>query len=326
MVNRGFPRRTARLHPDAAAVLERVRVAGIPQWHTMTVDRGREVYLERARLFAGTKEPAGQVSDGEIAAPGRAIPIRVYRPEGRASPPPIFVYLHGGGWTFGDLDSHDHLCRRIAAATGALLVSVAYRLGPEHRAPEQLDDVIEAVRWLREHGNELGGDPSRMAMGGDSAGGNLTAGAALKLRDTGEPNIDLQVLIYPATAPYFDTLSYHQNGEGYWLTRDDVIWFWDNFLGPDPAARADPYAAPGILDAQKLRGLPPALIITAAFDPLRDEGEVYGLKLNAAGVPVHVRRFNGMIHGFVALPTPIPAGVRAVQMIADATRRTWRGR
>ena len=160
-------------------------------------------------------------------------------------------------------------------------------------------------------------------MGGDSAGGNLTAGAALCLRDTGEANFDLQVLIYPATAPYFDTLSHHENGEGYWLTRADTIWFWDNFLGPDPAARTDPYAAPGILDAEALRGLPPALVITAAFDPLRDEGEVFVHKLRAAGVPVHGRRFAGMIHGFVALPTPIPAGNRAVEMIGDATRRAW---
>ena len=311
------------LHPDAAAVLERVRAAGIPEWHTMSVERGREVYLERARLFAGAKEPAGEVHDAEIPAPRRRIPIRVYRPEAPAEPPPIFVYLHGGGWTFGDLDSHDHLCRRIAVATGAVLVSVAYRLGPEHRAPDQLDDVVLALRWLREHGAELGGDPARMACGGDSAGGNLTAGAALRLRDAGEPNIDLQVLIYPATAPYFDTLSYHQNGKGYWLTRADCIWFWDNFLGPDPAARADTCAAPGILQAEDLRGLPPALIITAAYDPLRDEGEVYGLKLQAAGVPVHVRRFSGMIHGFVALPTPIAAGRRAVQLIGDATRRAW---
>jgi acetyl esterase/lipase len=312
-----------RLHPDAAAVLKRVREAGIPEWHTMSVERGREVYHERARLFAGTKEPAGEVRDAEIPAPGRSIPIRVYRPE-TGPPPPIFVYLHGGGWTFGDLDSHDHLCRRIAVATQVLVVSVAYRLGPEHRAREQLDDVMTALHWLREYGGTLGGDPARIAMGGDSAGGNLTAGAALKLRDAGDPNIDLQVLIYPATAPYFDTLSYHRNASGYWLTRADCIWFWDNFLGPDPDARHDPYAAPGT--AGDFRGLPPALIITAGFDPLRDEGEVYGLKLKAAGVPVHVKSFPGMIHGFVALPTSIPAGTRAVQHIADDTRRAWRGR
>ena len=309
-----------RLDPDAAAVLQRVREASIPPWHTMTPKRGREVYDERARLFAGPKQPAGTVWDATIPAPHGELPIRIYRPE--AGPPrPIFLYLHGGGWTFGDLDSHDHLCRRIAAAADCMVVSLAYRLAPEHRYQDQLDDVTTAIRWLTAHGDELGGDPTRIAVGGDSAGGNLSAGATLRLRDEGGPKVALQVLIYAATAPYFDTLSCHENGEGYWLTRADLMWFWDNFLGPDPAARHDPYAAPGT--APDLRDAPPTLVITAAFDPLRDEGEVFGYKLRAAGVPVHIRRFTGMIHGFIALPAPIPAGNRAVGMIADATRRAW---
>jgi acetyl esterase len=202
-----------------------------------------------------------------------------------------------------------------------MVVSLAYRLAPEHRYQDQLDDVVAAIRRLAKHGDELGGDPTRLAVGGDSAGGNLSAGATLRLRDEGGPKVALQVLIYAATAPYFDTLSCHENGEGYWLTRADLMWFWDNFLGPDPAARHDPYAAPGT--APDLRDLPPTLVITAGFDPLRDEGEVFGHKLRAAGVPVQMRRFAGMIHGFIALPTPIAAGNRAVDLIADATRRAW---
>ena len=310
-----------KLHPDAAAVLQRVHDAGIPPWRTMTPERGREVYDERARLFAGAKQPAGTVWDTTIPAPHGALPIRVYRPES-GPPRPIFLYLHGGGWTFGDLESHDHLCRRIAVAADCMVVSLAYRLAPEHRYQDQLDDVTAAIRWLAAHGDELGGDPKRLGVGGDSAGGNLSAGATLRLRDEGGPRVDFQILIYAATAPYFDTLSCHENAEGYWLTRGDLMWFWDNFLGPDPEARHDPYAAPGT--APDLRDLPPTLVITAAFDPLRDEGEVFGYKLRAAGVPVHVRRFTGMIHGFIALPTPIAAGVRAVDLIAETTRRGWR--
>jgi acetyl esterase len=309
-----------RLDPDAAAILERIREAGIPPWRSLDPVVGREVYRKRARLFAADPQPAGDVWDTTIPAAHGTIPVRVYRPQ-HGPRRPIFIYLHGGGWTLGDLDTHDAICRRIASAADCMLVSVDYRLAPEHRYQDQLDDVATSVRWLAEHGGELGGDPTRLALGGDSAGGNQTAGMCLRLRDEGGPRIDLQVLIYPSTAPYFDTLSYHVNGEGYWLTRADCIWFWDNYLGPDPAARCDPYAAPGT--ATDLRGLPPALIITAGFDPLRDEGEVFGLKLRAAGVPVQVRRFPGMIHGFVGVPTPIPAGVRAVSMIADATRRAW---
>jgi acetyl esterase len=309
-----------KLHPDAAAMLARVRDANIQQWHTMSVDEGREVYRQRALLFEGAEEPAGTVTDAAIPSAGGPIPIRVYRPDNRR-PQPIFIYLHGGGWVFGDLNSHDAICRRIAAAAKCMVVSVEYRLAPEHRHQDQMDDVITAVTWIKEHGAELGGDPRHIAMGGDSAGGNLTAGACLRLRDEGGPRLDLQVLIYPATAPYFDTLSCHVNGEGYWLTRKDLIWFWGHFLGPGEDGPRDQYACPGI--ASDLRDLPPAVVVTAAFDPLRDEGEVYALKLRAAGVPVQARRYDGMIHGFVGVPAPIPAGQRAVARIASAARRAW---
>ena len=171
------------------------------------------------------------------------------------------------------------------------MVSVGYRLGPEHRAQAQLDDVATALRWVARHGDELGADGRRPALGGDSAGGHLTAGTALRLRDEGGPPLALQVLIYPAIQPWFDTLSYHENGEGYFLTRQDCIWFWDNLLGPVDG-QPGPYAAPGT--ATDLRGLPPAVVITAGFDPLRDDGEVYALRLAKAGVPVTARRFPGI--------------------------------
>jgi len=158
-------------------------------------------------------------------------------------------------------------------------------------------------------------------MGGDSAGGNLTAGAAIRLRDEGGPSVALQVMIYPATQPSFEMLSYYENAEGYWLLTKDVIWFWENYLGGSEAARTDPYACPGT--AADLRDLPPAVVITGDFDPVRDDGDIYALKLRAAGVPVVARRFQGMIHGFVALPAEIPAGRSAIRMIARATRRAW---
>jgi acetyl esterase len=313
---------SVKLDPDAAAMLQRVREANIQEWHTMPVDEGREVYRKRALLFEGTKQPAGTVWDSTIPSAGGSLAIRTYRPQ-KKQPQPIFIYLHGGGWVFGDLNSHDAVCRRIAAAASCMVVSVAYRLAPEHRYQDQMDDVITAVNWVAAHGGELGGDPRHIAMGGDSAGGNLTAGACLRLREAAGPRLDLQVLIYPATAPYFDTLSQHVNGQGYWLTRLDLIWFWGHFLGGGDDGPRDQYACPGI--ATDLRDLPPAVVVTAGFDPLRDEGEVYGLKLRAAGVPVIARRWPGMIHGFVGVPAPIPAGQRAVRMIARAARRAWAG-
>ncbi|MCY7419347.1 MAG: alpha/beta hydrolase [Chloroflexi bacterium] len=306
------------LDPDAAAILQRVREAGVPPWRSLPPVEGRVVYRNRALLFDGPKLPAGEVWDAAIPSADGDIPIRVYRPEG--PPRPIFIYLHGGGWTLGDVDTHDAVCRRISVASDCMVVSVAYRLAPEHRYQAQLDDVDAAGGWLAAQGDDLGGDPTRLAMGGDSAGGNLTAGASIRLRDAGGPRLALQVLIYPATAPWFETLSYHQNAEGYWLTRKDVIWFWDNFLGPGDGAQ-DPYACPGIVE--DLRDLPPAVVITAGFDPLRDEGEVYAIRLRRAGVRVAAKRFPGMIHGFVALPTAIPAGDRAIAIIATATRRAW---
>ncbi len=210
-----------RLHPDAADILRRIREAGVPPWHTQTVDEARVVYRRRATMFEGPPTHVDSVRDQVIPSTSGDIAIRVYRPDG--DPRPIFVYLHGGGWTLGDLDTHDAVCRRLSRAADCMVVSVAYRLAPEHRYQAQLDDVDSAVRWLAAHGDELGGDPSRMALGGDSAGGNLTAGSVIRLRDMGGPRLDLQVLIYPATAPWFETLSYHENAEGYFLTRDDVI-------------------------------------------------------------------------------------------------------
>ncbi len=309
------------LDPDAADILRRIAEAGIPPWHTLPVAEARAVYRRRATMFEGAPAHVDSVMDRVIPSKGGDIPIRVYRHAG--TPRPVFVYLHGGGWTLGDLDTHDAVCRRIARAADCTVVSVAYRLGPEHRVQEQLDDVVTAVRWVATNGHVVGGDATRLALGGDSAGGHLTAAASIRLRDEGGPLPSLQVLIYPATQPCFDTLSYHENGEGYFLTRADCVWFWGNLLGSleePPGPHAVPMAEPS------LAGLPPAVVITAGFDPLRDDGEMYAIRLRRAGVPVVARRFSGMIHGFVALPVAIPAGDRAIGLIARAARRAWGAR
>lgn len=308
-----------RLHPDAADVLARIRDAGVPPWHTLSAVVAREVYRKRAALFEGDRLDVGDVTDRVIPGPAGDIPIRVYRPTGEARP--VFIYLHGGGWTLGDLDTHDTVCRRLSLAADCMVVSVAYRLGPEDPYPAPMDDVIAAVRWIAAHGAEAGGDPTRLALGGDSAGGNLTAGAVIRLRDEGGPTVALQVLIYPASQPQFEMLSFYENAEGYLLTTADMAWFWDNYLGPAPAHRTDPYACPGT--ATDLRDLPRAVVITADFDPLRDDGDTYAIKLRNAGVSVVAHRFPGMIHGFVALPVEIPSGRQALRLIGRETRRAW---
>ncbi len=309
-----------KLDPDAAAILKRIREAGIPPWRSMPPEEGRETYRRRTRLLAGDPIPVDAVWDTTIPSAAGPIPIRVYRPDG-GRPRPIFIYVHGGGWTLGDLDTFDLMARRLAVGLDCLVVSVAYRLAPEHPYPAAMDDVIAATRWLAEHGAELGGDPTRLGMGGDSAGGNITAGAVIRLRDEGGPQVKIQVLIYPATVPSFEMLSFYENAEGYFLYTGDVVWFWENYLGGSAAARSDPYACPGV--AKDLSGLPPAVVITADFDPLRDDGDIYAIKLRAAGVPVVARRFRGMTHGFVAIPIELAAGRRAIRMIARATRRAW---
>jgi acetyl esterase len=224
------------------------------------------------------------------------------------------VYLHGGGWVLGDLDAYDGLCRTLAAKLRCVVVSVDYRLAPEHRFPNAPEDCYAAARWVAENAASLGIDPGSIAVGGDSAGGNLAAVVALMARDRGGPRIAYQILVYPVTERSFDTGSYRDNGADYFLTTDMMIHFWKEYLsGEDDAA--SPYASP--LRAKDLKGLPPALVITAEFDPLRDEGETYAKRLEQAGVPVRVSRYDGMIHGFYAMPSVFPQALEAIEETAD---------
>jgi acetyl esterase len=242
--------------------------------------------------------------------------VRIYWPEGR-SPAPLVVFFHGGGFVLCSLDTHDELCRALCRESGAVLVSVDYRLAPEAPYPAAADDCYAALAWAVSHAAELGADPTRVAVAGDSAGGNLAAATALRARDLGGPALRHQCLIYPVTDCRFDTPSYIENAEGYFLTAETMRWFWSHYL-QDMGRAAEPYASP--LRAPSLAGLPPALVITAEYDPLRDEGEHYAQALSAAGVPTTFRRYDGMIHGFVTLAEVFEDGRAARSFAASELR------
>jgi len=242
--------------------------------------------------------PVAAVEDMVIPGPAGELPVRVYTPEDQG-PFPVVVFFHGGGWVLGNLDTHDPMCRALCSGAGCVVVSVDYRLAPEHRFPAASDDALAATRWVAAHATEIGGDPARIAVAGDSAGGNLAAVTALRIRDDGGPAPRGQLLIYPGLGyPSPPTPSYIENGEGYGMTRESAVWFWDQYLG-DASRAANPLASP--LLAPNLRGLPPALIITAEYDVLRDEGERYAERLRAAGVPVRLSCYDGVHHRFAEL-------------------------
>ncbi|MGZ6994557.1 MAG: alpha/beta hydrolase [Acidimicrobiia bacterium] len=274
-------------------------------------------------LYAGMSVPVttavAHVEDRTIPGPDGAIPVRIYRPGGD-EPKPTIVYYHGGGWVIGGLDTHDGTCRAFANATDALVVSIDYRLAPEHPFPAPLDDAVAGLHWVHEHATELGGDPTRLAVAGDSAGGNLAAVVAQVARDSDGPWLCFQLLIYPVTDHEFDSISMIDNAEGYFLTRDAMRWFYRHYLS-DPSQGADPRVSPR--RASDLSGLPPAFVITAEFDPLRDQGIAYAEAMAAAGTPVAVRTYGGMFHGFVSMVDYIDAGKVAFEDAVAALRSAF---
>lgn len=275
------------LDPQVAAFLASHPPA--PEWSRTPLSEVREAVRQRAR-FAGTPEPVEATFDTVVPSPSGDIPVRAYRPTG-AQTLPVLVYLHGSGWTVGDLELFDAPCRALANATGWLVLSVDYRLSPEHRFPVPLDDCVAVLGWAAA-GGLTGADASRVAVCGSSSGGNLAAAAALVARDQGRPHLDAQVLVYPPLDHRFDTSSYREFGPG------NLPWYWSNYLG-DPSDGASPYASP--LRAPTLAGLPRTLVVSAEVDALRDEAEAYGRRLEAEGVPVRVTRYEGMIHGFFSM-------------------------
>lgn len=294
------------LHPEAQQLLTALEEAGLPPLEEQTVPEARAAIAGFIALQGDPVEVAS-VLNRTVPGPAGEIPVRVYTPAGE-TPLPVVVYFHGGGWVIGDLEVVDRPCRLLASAAGVVVVSVDYRLAPEHRYPAAFDDCYAATVWVAEHAAELGGDPGRLAVAGDSAGGNLAAAVALAARDRGGPTLSAQLLLYPVTDFNFDTESYRENREGYLLTKAGMIWFWGHYLGAQ-ALDKDPYACP--LRADNLAGLPPAYVASSEYDPLRDEGEAYATRLREAGVAVTARRFDGMLHGFfwTLAATPSAAGV-----------------
>jgi acetyl esterase len=279
--------------PQIQALLD--KGSGVPATHTLPVDKARTQYESRIPLM-GKAAPIAAVAERHIAGSGGDLRLRIYTPAG-TGPFPLMVFYHGSGFVLCSLDTHDGLCRNLCAGGGCVVVSVDYRLAPEAKFPAAPDDCLTATRWAAEHAGELNADPTRIVVAGDSAGGNLAAVTALRIRDEGGPALRGQLLLYPVTDYHTPgTPSYVENAEGYGLTRATMEWFWDHYLA-DPSGAAHPHASP--LRAPDLSGLPAAYVMSAEYDPLRDEAEIYGERLRAAGVPAEIVRVPGMNHGFL---------------------------
>jgi acetyl esterase len=307
------------LDPDVQRLLDLVAAADTGPLRQQPVDEVRAGYALLSQMGGGAGASDVQTEDRTIPGPdGGELPVRVYRPPaGDGDTPGIAVFFHGGGWVIGDLDSHDACCRDLASQSGALLVAVDYRRAPEHGFPAAADDAVAALRWVHEHAAELGGDPSRLAVVGDSAGGNLAAVVAVQARDDGGPALRLQLLAYPVTDSGMDTASYKENGDGYFLTAETMAWFWDQYVGE--GNRSDPRVS--VLQTADLAGVAPAVVLTAEFDPLRDEGEEYAQRLSDAGVATERRRYDGQIHGFLGFSALVPASAAIIAETAATLRQ-----
>jgi acetyl esterase len=306
------------LHPQAQNLLEQLRAAGGPEMSELEPDAARQLY--EAMRAPGPGEAVERVENFTIASAERQIPMRLYRPSGTGALP-CLVYYHGGGWVIGSLETHDHLCRALANVANCAVVSVAYRLAPEHPFPSAPEDAHAALATVRDRASVLGIDPGRIAVAGDSAGGNLATVVALIARERGGPALAAQILIYPVTDCRFDTPSYLQNGEGYLLSAATMRWFWEHYTGGDRQLAASPWASP--LRSPDLGGLPPALVITAEYDPLRDEGEAYAERLLGAGVPTTCTRYPGAIHDFVRASFLMDQGKEAIAQIGSTLARAF---
>ena len=303
------------LDPAVEKLMKEISAGGELRLEELSPLEARQAFSGMS-LLDGEKAEVASVTDVGATIEGRVIPLRIYRPRD-ASHLPVILYFHGGGWVIGDLDTHDNTCRRLALASGCAVVSVHYRRAPEDPFPAAAEDCFAALRWVAAEAGRLDVDGQRIAVAGDSAGGNLAAVVSLMARDRGGPALSFQLLIYPVTDYRCDSDSMVENAEGYFLTRAAMQWFWRQYAGDAPTAV--PYHSP--LLAESLADLPPALVITAEYDPLRDEGEAYARRLLESGVPAALRRYDGMIHGFVAMAGVLPQGSEAIAAAGGDLRR-----
>jgi acetyl esterase len=300
------------LDPQVKMVLDAMASSNLPELDSVPLDVGREFRASQRRMMPAG--PPTTTRDVHIDAGGRRIFARVYGPENAPPALPVLLWFHGGGFVIGSVEESDADCRVLCREIGCVVVSVEYRLAPESKFPGGFDDCYAATAWVAEHAAELGGDPARVAVGGDSAGGNLAAAVCLAARDRSGPRLVFQVLVYPVTdLVSFDTPSYRENAEGYYLTQSSMHWFRDHYLAT-PSDREHPYVS--VLRAPDLGGLPPALVITAEYDPLRDEGDAYAVRLRDAGNVVTSKSYRGMIHGFFTMHPYLDGGKAAVKDIA----------
>jgi acetyl esterase len=306
---------------DTQDFLARLAASGTPPYETLSAEAARLFYNAGRAIVAAPPEDVAQVRAVNAPGPNGPIAMRSYRPQSTASTLPILVYLHGGGWVLGDLESHDSVCRAIANRSGHLVIAVDYRLAPEHPFPAGLEDAYAALCWVADNAAALGGDAARLAIGGDSAGGNFAAIVCLRARDQGGPTIKYQLLIYPATDFEMKSASQRVFAEGYLLTRANQRWFHQLYL-PAKHDLTDWRVSPA--HAADHANLPPAYVLTTQFDPLRDEGEEYAAKLLRASVPVSAWRVPGQIHGFITMGRVLRAADRAIDAIALALKNSNR--
>ncbi len=302
------------LEPVSKKLMEDLAASGQPPRYLLPPVEAR---ISATKLFiaaAGTLDPVAKVEDFAIPGLGGEIPIRVITPAGNG-PFPVLVYSHGGGWTFGNIDTHEAACRKLANEAGCVVVSVEYRLAPENKFPAAAEDAYSATKWVADNAARINVDPTRIAVGGDSAGGNAAAVTCLMARDRGGPAIAFQLLIYPVLDYYEPgTPSYQEHATGYFLTQEAMKKYWENYLA-DPAEAKNPYASP--LQAENLAGLPPALLVLAEYDPLVDEGKLYAVRLEQAGVYAKINFYEGVMHGFFNMPGMIELARQAISEAAQ---------
>jgi acetyl esterase len=307
-----------RPDPQVEQVLEWVRQANLPEYSEMGPVKARALFDNGAPTLDAEPEALFHLEDRKISGPAGDIPLRIYTPEQSAAPLPVVLWTHGGGFVIGSLNSYDSLCRTLAKLTGAIFVAVDYRLAPEHPHPAAVEDAFAALQWTAANAASFGGDPARLAVAGDSAGGTLAAVCAILARDAGSPRLVRQVLLYPGTAAAPESESHHLFGDGYLLTRRSILWFRQQHIGDRDVSTDFRYAP---LVTPDLSGLAPALVIVAGFDPLRDDGIAYANRLKDAGNPVDLLAFDSMVHGFLSLSAHVDAGKIGIREVVKSLRK-----